>query len=127
MALPAFECPVGGCDVEIPATSEAMQMMYMQTHMRDMHGAMQAPLEQRGTGETGTKAQKLVRPVIRRTALRSSGPFSSTSGRTIRGSTNYLAGRRYIPTFAAVAVTSYNTSCTLPPGVLLRLWWRRSY
>ena len=64
MALPAFECPVGGCEVEIPATSEAMQMMFMQTHMKDMHGAMQAPLEQRVTGETGAKAQKLARPLI---------------------------------------------------------------
>ena len=62
--LPAFKCPVGDCEVEIPATTETMQLMFLQTHNRDAHGAMQAPLEQRGVGETGTKAQKLVRPSI---------------------------------------------------------------
>ena len=64
MALPAFECPVGGCEVEVPATSEAMQLLFLQTHNKDQHGALQAPLEQRGVGETGAKAQKLVRPLI---------------------------------------------------------------
>ena len=62
--LPAFKCPVGGCEVEVPATSEAMQLLFLQTHNKDQHGALQAPLEQRGVGETGAKAQKLVRPLI---------------------------------------------------------------
>ena len=50
--------------MEIPATTETVQLMFLQTHNRDAHGAMQAPLEQRGVGETGAKAQKLVRPLI---------------------------------------------------------------
>ena len=36
--LPAFKCPVGGCEVEIPATTETMQLMFLQSHIRDAHG-----------------------------------------------------------------------------------------
>ena len=63
-SLPAIKCSVGACEVEIPATTEAVQLMLLQTHIRDAHGAIQAPLEHRGVGEMGAKAQKLVRPSI---------------------------------------------------------------
>ena len=36
--LPACKCPVGGCEVEIPATTETMQLMFLQSHIRDAHG-----------------------------------------------------------------------------------------
>ena len=62
--LPTFKCPVGGCEVEIPATSEPVQLVFLQTHNKDAHGAIQAPLEQRGGGDTGARAQKLLRPLI---------------------------------------------------------------
>ena len=61
---PAFVCPVGGCEMEIPALTGDVQMLFLETHNRDAHGALQAPLEQRRVGETGNKAQKLQRPVI---------------------------------------------------------------
>ena len=62
--MTAFKCLVEGCEVEIPAVSEALQLVLLETHNRDAHGALQAPLEQRRVGETGNKAQKLQRPVI---------------------------------------------------------------
>ena len=61
---PAFKCPVAGCEVKVPAVSGDVQVLFLQTHNKDAHGAMQAPLEQRGGGETGPRAQKLQRPVI---------------------------------------------------------------
>ena len=62
--MTAFKCVVEGCEVEIPAASEALQLVLLETHNRDAHGALQAPLDQRRAGETGNKAQKLQRPVI---------------------------------------------------------------
>ena len=35
--LPAFTCPVGGCEVEIPAMSEQVQLVFLQTHIEDAH------------------------------------------------------------------------------------------
>ena len=62
---PAFQCPVGGCEVEIPAVTGAVQMLFLETHNRDAHGALQAPLEtQNRVVETGAKAQKIQRPSI---------------------------------------------------------------
>ena len=62
--LPPIQCSVGGCEEEIPSTTEAMQLLLLQTHIKDAHGAMQAPLGERREAETGAKAQKLQRPVI---------------------------------------------------------------
>ena len=62
--MSAFKCLVVGCEVEIPALSEALQLVLLETHNKDAHGAIQAPLEQRRVGEKGNKAQKLQRPVI---------------------------------------------------------------
>ena len=61
---PAFTCPEAGCEVKVPAMSGDAQVFFLQTHNRDAHGAMQAPLEQCGGGEAGPRAQKLQRPVI---------------------------------------------------------------
>ena len=61
---PAFECPVEGCKVQIPAVSGDVQMLFLQTHNKDAHGAMQQPLDHRVVGDTGPKAQKLQRPCI---------------------------------------------------------------
>ena len=61
---PAFTCPVAGYEVKVPAMSGDAQVFFLQTHNRDAHGAMQAPLEQCGGGEAGPRAQKLQRPVI---------------------------------------------------------------
>ena len=60
---PAFVCP-GGCEMEIPAMTGDVQMLFLETHIKAAHGALQAPLEQRRVGETGSKAQKLQKPVI---------------------------------------------------------------
>ena len=61
---PAFTCPVAGCELKVHAVSVDVQVLFLQTHNRDAHGAMQAPLEQCDGGETGPRAQKLQRPVI---------------------------------------------------------------
>ena len=61
---PAFACPVEGCEVKIPAVTEAVQLLFLQTHNKDAHGAMQAPLELHRAGESGPRTQKLERPVI---------------------------------------------------------------
>jgi hypothetical protein len=45
---PAFKCPVAGCEVKVPAVSGDVQVLFLQTHNKDAHGAMQAPLEQWG-------------------------------------------------------------------------------
>ena len=47
---PAFKSPVAGCEVEVPAVSGDVLVVFLQTHNKDAHGAMQAPLEQRGWG-----------------------------------------------------------------------------
>ena len=49
---PAFECQVVGCEVQIPAMTEAVQLLFLQTHNKDAHGAMQVPLEQHRVGES---------------------------------------------------------------------------
>ena len=37
---PAFECPVVGCEVKVPAVSGDVQVLFLQTHNKDPHGAM---------------------------------------------------------------------------------------
>ena len=61
---PAFQCPVGGCEMQIPALTTDIQNMFSGTHTRDAHDLVKAPLEHSGSGETGPKAQKLQRPSI---------------------------------------------------------------
>ena len=54
-----FMCLVEGCKVRILAVSGDVQMLLVQTHIKDAHGVLQVPLEHHGVGETGPKAQKL--------------------------------------------------------------------
>ena len=39
---PAFTCLVAGCEVKVPAGTGDMQVLFLQIHDRDAHGAMQA-------------------------------------------------------------------------------------
>ena len=63
--------------MRIPAVCGDVQMLPVQTHIKDAHGVLQVPLEHHGVGETGPKAQKL-RTLYpsQRTARRSSEPSS---------------------------------------------------
>ena len=43
-ANPAFECPVAGCKMIVPASSGGVLELCMATHNWDAHGAMTTPL-----------------------------------------------------------------------------------
>ena len=58
--LVSFQCPVEGCEVMIPATTERCRL-FLKTHNQSSHGALTAPLPCQETQFQRTAGEKKVR------------------------------------------------------------------
>ena len=102
-----FMCLVEGCKVRILAVSGDVQMLLVQTHIKDAHGVLQVPLEHHGAGETGPKA-----PLA--------GPVSLLHWEEYKGFYKLTIKEEIYSHMRSCCSDLCNISCTRPLGELLK-------
>ena len=112
-----FMCLVEGCKVRIPAVCGDVQMLLVQTHIKDAHGVLQVPLEHHGVGETGPKAQKL-RTLYPRGLL--AGPVSLHHWEEYKGFYKLTIKEEIYSHMCSCCNDLCNISCMRPLGKLLK-------
>ena len=112
-----FMCLVEGCKVRIPVVSGDVQMLIVQTHIKDANGVLQVPLEHHGAGETGPKAQKL-RTLYPRGQL--AGPVSLLHWEKYKEFYKLTIKEEIYSHMRSCCSDLCNISCTRPLGELLK-------